>query len=313
MAEAIQVKGLVKAYKRLPVLRGVDLEVKKGSIYALLGPNGAGKTTTIKILATLVKPDGGAARVAGYDILRQPQRVRESISLTGQNAAVDDVLTGRENLRMIGKLRHLPDAAKRADELLARFDLADAADRRAGAYSGGMRRRLDLAMSLMGSPSVIFLDEPTTGLDPQSRLQMWKIIRDLSHGGITVFLTTQYLEEADHLADRIAILKDGTIVAEGTAAELKKRLPHGHIELRFGDEGALRAAYELLSEYGASEDEQSQTLSVVTDGSIRQMTDILNRLETAGVPAAEFAQKKPTLEDVFLAIVGDDTGKEDVQ
>ena len=304
--QAIQVKGLQKSYKKLHVLKGVDFEVEKGSIFALLGSNGAGKTTTIKILSTLIKPDQGSAQVCGFDVVRQPDQVREEISLTGQNVAVDGVLTGRENLRLIGKLRHLSDANTKADALLERFDLLEAADRRVATYSGGMRRRLDLSMSLLGTPSVVFLDEPTTGLDPQSRITMWKIIKDLAHSGITVFLTTQYLDEADQLADQISILNQGKIVAEGTASELKKLLPHGHIELRFRNEQEVQSAQNLLRDYKASLDVENQALLVTTDGTIKQMTDILNRLQNAGLSVAEFAQKLPTLEDVFLTIIGED-------
>lgn len=222
---AIAVNDLQKSYKNVSVLRGVSFQIEKGSIFALLGSNGAGKTTTIKILATLLKTDSGTAQINGFEVSRQPSRVREQISLAGQEIAVDHILTGRENLRLIGKLRHLPNVESEADALLKRFDLADAADRRVATYSGGMARRLDLAMSLLGNPSIMFLDEPTTGLDPQSRLTAWQIIKDLAASGITVFLTTQHLEEADYLANHIAILNDGVIVAEGTPAELKKLLP----------------------------------------------------------------------------------------
>jgi ABC-2 type transport system ATP-binding protein len=284
----------------------VNFDVERGSIFALLGSNGAGKTTTIKILSTLIKPDQGSAWVCGFDVVRQPDQVREEISLTGQNVAVDGVLTGRENLRLIGTLRHLPDVNTKADALLERFDLLEAADRRVATYSGGMRRRLDLSMSLLGTPSIVFLDEPTNGLDPQSRITMWKIIKDLADSGITVFLTTQYLDEADQLADQISILNQGKIVAAGTASELKKLLPHGHIELRFRNEQEVQAAQNLLRDYQASLDVENQTLLVATDGTIKQMTDILNRLQNAGLSVAEFAQKLPTLEDVFLAIIGED-------
>lgn len=307
---AISVSGLEKSFKNVKVLEKINFTVRKGSIFALLGSNGAGKTTIIKILSTLIKPDQGSAQVCGFDVVRQSNLVREEISLTGQNAAVDGVLTGRENLRMIGKLRHLPDANKKADALLERFDLLEAADRRVATYSGGMRRRLDLSMSLLGTPSVVFLDEPTTGLDPQSRITMWKIIKDLAHSGITVFLTTQYLDEADQLADHISILNKGKIVAEGTAAELKKLLPHGHIELSFHNENEVQTARDLLGDYKVSLDEENQALIVTTDGSIKQMIDILNRLQNAGLSLAEFVQKLPTLEDVFLTIIGENQGKE---
>ena len=227
---AIRVQGLEKSYKTLHVLRGVDLDVARGSIFALLGSNGAGKTTVVKILSTLLKPDAGTATVEGFDIGAQPASVRESISLTGQFAAVDEMLTGRENLVLVARLRHLKGAGRIADDLLARFQLTDAAGRRAGTYSGGMRRRLDIAMSLIGSPPVIFLDEPTTGLDPQSRAEVWNCVRELAGRGTTVLLTTQYLDEAEQLADRIAILHQGRIIANGTLDELKRLLPPAKVE-----------------------------------------------------------------------------------
>ncbi|MDF2591160.1 MAG: hypothetical protein K0S75_626 [Clostridia bacterium] len=228
--KAIQVKGLQKSYKKLHVLKGVYFEVEKGSIFALLGSNGAGKTTIIKILTTLLKQDSGVTTVNGFDVTSKPDNVRQSISLTGQFAAVDEILTGRENLIMIAKLRHLTNPRQIADNLLKRFGLIDAADRRVSTYSGGMRRRLDLAMSLVGKPQLIFLDEPTTGLDPEARIEVWKIVKELADNGTTVFLTTQYLEEAEQLADRIAILHEGRIIANGTLAELKKLFPPVKVE-----------------------------------------------------------------------------------
>ena len=228
--KAIQVQGLQKSYKQLHVLNGVDFEVEQGSIFALLGSNGAGKTTIIKILTTLLKPDGGTATVNGFDVVAKPDDVRQSISLTGQFAAVDEILTGRENLVMIAKLRHLKNTRQVADELLKRFALIDAADRRVSTYSGGMRRRLDIAMSLIGKPQLIFLDEPTTGLDPEGRIEVWKTVKELANGGTTVFLTTQYLDEAEQLADRIAILHEGKIIANGTLADLKKLFPPAKVE-----------------------------------------------------------------------------------
>jgi ABC-2 type transport system ATP-binding protein len=227
---SIQVQGLQKSYKKLHVLKGVDFEVKKGSIFALLGSNGAGKTTIIKILTTLLKQDGGTATVNGFDVAAKPDDVRQSISLTGQFAAVDEILTGRENLVMIAQLRHLKDPRQIADDLLNRFGLTDAADRRVSTYSGGMRRRLDIAMSLVGNPQIIFLDEPTNGLDPEARIDVWKTVKELANNGTTVLLTTQYLEEAEQLADRIAILHEGKIIANGTLADLKKLFPPAKVE-----------------------------------------------------------------------------------
>jgi ABC-2 type transport system ATP-binding protein len=228
--QAIQVNGLQKSYKNLHVLTGVDFEVEKGCIFALLGSNGAGKTTMIKILTTLLKPDGGSAIVNGFDVTAKPEEVRESISLTGQFAAVDEILTGRENLIMIARLRHLKNAQQVSEDLLDRFGLSEAAGRRVSTYSGGMRRRLDIAMSLVGTPQIIFLDEPTIGLDPEARLEVWKTVKELAANGTTVFLTTQYLEEAEQLADRIAILHEGRIIANGTLEELKKLFPPAKIE-----------------------------------------------------------------------------------
>ncbi len=228
--QAIQVHGLQKSYKNVHVLQGVDLEVEKGCIFALLGSNGAGKTTIVRILTTLLKQDGGTAAVNGFDVAARPDEGRRSISLTGQFAAVDEILTGRENLVMIARLRHLKDPQQIAKDLLGRFGLAEAADRRVSTYSGGMRRRLDIAMSLVGKPQIIFLDEPTTGLDPEARLEVWKTVKELAANGTTVFLTTQYLDEAEQLADRIAILHGGRIIANGTLAELKKLFPPVKIE-----------------------------------------------------------------------------------
>ena len=228
--EAIQVKGLQKSFKQLQVLKGVDFEVEKGSIFALLGSNGAGKTTIVRILTTLLKQDQGTATVNGYDVMTKPDHVRQSISLTGQFAAVDEILTGRENLILIAKLRHLANPSRIAEDLLNRFRLTEAADRRTSTYSGGMRRRLDIAMSLVGSPQLIFLDEPTTGLDPEARIEVWKTVKELADHGTTVFLTTQYLDEAEQLADRIAILHEGKIIANGTLEQLKKLFPPAKVE-----------------------------------------------------------------------------------
>lgn len=307
---AIVVKDIKKAYKKMPVLKGVDLTVQKGSIFALLGANGAGKTTTINILTTLLKADEGTAQIYGYDANRQGDKVREHISLTGQFAAVDEILTGRENLIMIAELRHVEQPKQTASKLLDTFDLQEAADRPVVTYSGGMRRRLDIAMSLIDNPSVIFLDEPSTGLDPQARNAVWKIIRNLAESGTTIFLTTQYLDEADQLADHIAILKDGKIVAEGTPAELKKLLPGDRIAITFRDEAALQAAEQLFKSYKVDTIPAQLSMSITTDGSVEQVADILTGLKRNRIGVNEFSQKSPTLDDVFLTIIGDKSHKE---
>jgi ABC-2 type transport system ATP-binding protein len=306
---AITVSHLKKSYKKVDVLQDVSFTVKKGSIFALLGANGAGKTTTINILTTLLNADSGTATVDGYDTDKQASEVRNHISLTGQFAAVDDVLTARENLELIADLRHVASPKKIVSGLLEKFDLQDAADRRVLTFSGGMRRRLDIAMSLIGDPSIIFFDEPTTGLDPQSRNGMWETIKSLANSGTTIFLTTQYLEEADQLADKIAILNKGKIVAEGTAAQLKKLLPHGQVELKFQNAGQLNLAMKLLAEYDTVQDNDALSLIVTTDGSVAGLTRLLKILEQAKVEVAEFAQKAPTLDDVFLKIVNENKEK----
>lgn len=302
---AILMESVEKSFKGLQVLRGVNLSVKKGSIFALLGSNGAGKTTTINILSTLMRPDKGRAEICGYNVVSQPEKVREQISLTGQYAAVDEVLTGRDNLRLIGELRHLRDTAVLSDALLGRFGLEHAANRRVSTYSGGMRRRLDIAMGIMGDPALIFLDEPTTGLDPQSRSAMWEIIKDLAKSGKTVFLTTQYLEEAEQLADRIAIINDGIIVAEGTPEELKSTLPQGVIDLSLKNEQELTAVTSLLQDYSVKCDITMLSLTVVTDGSVDQLADIFSRIRQNGINISSFTQKLPTLEDVFYVLIGE--------
>src|SRR6266511_4782813 len=253
---AIAVRGLRKSYGEQTVLNGLDLEVPPGTVFSLLGPNGAGKTTAVNILTTLIRADAGEVRVAGHSVSAEPDAVRAAIGVTGQFSAVDRLLTGAENLYLMGDLHHLPrpGTRRRAAALLERFDLADAAGRRAGTYSGGMIRRLDLAMSLLGEPRILFLDEPTTGLDPRSRHTMWQVIRDLAAGGVTIFLTTQYLDEADELADRIAVLDQGRIVAEGTPEELKRRIPGGHVRLQLADAPALRAAAALFDMTTQDED-----------------------------------------------------------
>ncbi|PRY32473.1 ATP-binding cassette domain-containing protein [Umezawaea tangerina] len=304
---AVRATGLRKSFGDHVVLDGIDLEVAQGAVFALLGPNGAGKTTTVQILSTLIRPDGGDVLVAGRDLARDPEGIRAAIGVTGQFSAVDDLLTGRENLVLMADLRHLGRAAgrRRADELLARFDLVEAAGKPAATYSGGMRRRLDLAMTLVGDPRVIFLDEPTTGLDPRSRRTTWQVIRGLVADGVTIFLTTQYLEEADELADRVAVLDHGRVVAEGTPDELKRRVPGGHVLLRFADTTALAAAAAVLGD--APRDEDELTLQVAGDGGVRALRDLLGGLDHAGVEVAELSIHTPDLDDVFLALTGQAT------
>jgi len=308
METAIEVNELRKAYKNNTVLDGISFSVQKGSIFAMLGSNGAGKTTTINILTTLIKADGGTAIVSGFDVAKQPDKVRKQISLTGQFAAVDAILTGRENLELIADMRHESNSAKIATDLLNKFDLTEASDRRVMTYSGGMRRRLDIAMSLIGEPPVIFFDEPTTGLDPEARNDMWRTIRALAKNGTTVFLTTQHLEEADELADKITILNHGKIVASGTATELKKLMPNGLIRLAFHDEKQLKTAIRTLGERHKITKGDGLTLTVTTVGSVKQVADVFTELRDADIEPAEFSQKVPTLDDVFLKVIGD--GKE---
>ncbi len=303
MGVAIEASGLKKSYKNVAVLKGVTFKVGKGTVFALLGSNGSGKTTTINILTTLIKSDSGAAAVNGFDVARQPGKVRNQISLTGQFAAVDSRLTARENLKLIGDLRHVKDPAGTAAKLLEKFGLSDAADRSVTTFSGGMRRRLDIAMSLIGNPSVIFLDEPTTGFDPEARNEMWRTIRSLADDGTTVFLTTQYLEEADRLADKIAVLHQGKIVATGTADELKKLVPGGFIELTFDNSKDFEKAAHILEKHLASK-EDGLKLVVTTDGSVAEVAGVFTALRDARIEPAEFSQKTVTLDDVFLKITG---------
>ncbi len=299
----VEAVGLRKSFGSQVVLDGVDLQVAEGTVFALLGPNGAGKTTTVRILTTLTRPDGGSATVAGYDVVREPAKVRAAISLTGQAVAVDDDQTGRENLVMLGRLMHLgrPRARKRAAELLDRFDLVDAMDRRVRTYSGGMRRRLDLAMSLVATPRVIFLDEPTTGLDPSSRTTMWDAINELVRSGTTIVLTTQYLEEADRLADRIVLLDRGRIVADGTADALKEQVGGDRLDLRFGTADDLARAASRLGP-GALPDTEQLLLQLPSDGSAKQLHVVLDELRDAGIEVARVSSHRPTLDDVFLTL-----------
>ena len=303
--DTIEARSLRKGYKGVPVLHDVSFTVGPGMVFALLGANGSGKTTTINILTTLITPDGGTARVAGFDVAAQPAEVRERISLTGQFAAVDDVLTARENLMLMGKLRHVPDPRRITTELLGKFDLNDAADRRLHTFSGGMRRRLDIAMSLVGDAPIVFFDEPTTGLDPRGRMEMWETIRELAGSGTTVFLTTQYLEEADRLADEIAILHGGRIVAQGSPDELKTMVPAGLVELEFVDDGQLAEAHRaLVSQHDVSR--MDAALVVATTGSVAEMADMFIRLRDAGIDPIRFTKQTPTLDDVFFKILDDE-------
>ncbi|CAL9299270.1 ATP-binding cassette domain-containing protein [Streptomyces sp. SudanB91_2054] len=301
---AIAAYGLRKSYGDKTVLDGVDLTVPEGTIFSLLGPNGAGKTTAVKILSTLVTADAGDIRVGGHDLATDPQAVRAAIGVTGQFSAVDGLITGEENMLLMADLHHLSrrEGRRVATELLERFDLTDAARKPASTYSGGMKRRLDIAMTLVGDPRIIFLDEPTTGLDPRSRHNMWQIIRELVAGGVTVFLTTQYLEEADELADRIAVLHGGRIAAEGTAEELKRMIPGGHVRLRFTDPAVYRTAVSALRE--AAYDDETLTVQIPSDGSQRDLRSVLDRLDAAGIEADELTVHTPDLDDVFFALTG---------
>jgi ABC-2 type transport system ATP-binding protein len=301
---AISARAVRKSFGEHLVLDGVDLTVAEGTIFSLLGPNGAGKTTMVRILSTLIAADAGDIRVGGHNVAADPGAVRALIGVTGQFSAVDNYLTGEENLRLMADLRHLGRQAgrRRIAELLERFDLTDAARKPLAAYSGGMRRRLDLAMTLVGDPAVIFLDEPTTGLDPRSRRTMWQIIRELVTDGVTIFLTTQYLDEADELAGHIAVLDRGRIVAEGTPAELKRRIPGGHIQLQFAGPAALRAAAGLIPD--AAPDDDQLILEIPGDGSVASLRRVLNELDGAGIDVADLSIHTPDLDDVFFAVTG---------
>ena len=303
----IETRGLRKSFGKHVVLDGIDLDVGGGTIFALLGPNGAGKTTIVQILSTFLRADSGEVRVAGYDVARKPEAVRAVIGVTGQFSAIDNMLTGEENLLLMADLHHLSRGTgrKRAAELLDRFELIDAAKKLPTTYSGGMRRRLDLAMTLVGEPRIIFLDEPTTGLDPSSRHTMWQIVRGLVAGGVTILLTTQYLEEADQLADRIAVLNQGKIVAEGTPDELKRLIPGGHIRLQFNDVGTLESAARTLGT--AARNDSELTLQVPTDGSVHSLKaalDQLDQLDHEALAVAGISVHTPDLDDVFFALTG---------
>lgn len=300
--KAIEVQSLAKGYKGVPVLQDVSFAVDRGEVFALLGANGSGKTTTINILTTLIRADGGTVRVAGFDVATQPGKVRERISVTGQFAAVDHVLTARENLELMGELRHVPDPEDTAAKLLEKFDLSDAADRRPLTFSGGMRRRLDIAMSLVGDAPIVFFDEPTTGLDPQGRTDMWQTVRALAEDGTTVFLTTQYLEEADRLADEIAILHEGRIVASGPPDELKTLVPAGLVELDFGEPELAAAAQSALDEHHHV-DRADSKLMMATTGSVAELADVFIRLRDRGIEPTGFSRRTATLDEVFFRIL----------
>ncbi|MET7785138.1 ATP-binding cassette domain-containing protein [Streptomyces sp900116325] len=304
---AIAANGLRKSYGDKVVLDGIDLNVPEGTVFSLLGPNGAGKTTAVKILSTLVSADAGEIRVGGHTLADDPQAVRAAIGVTGQFSAVDGLITGEENMLLMADLHHLSKSEGRrvTAELLERFDLVEAAKKPASTYSGGMKRRLDIAMTLVGSPRIIFLDEPTTGLDPRSRHTMWGIIRELVTGGVTVFLTTQYLDEADELADRIAVLSNGKIAAEGTAEELKRIVPGGHVRLRFTDPAAYQGAATAL--HDVTRNDEALALQIPSDGSQRELRSILDRLDSAGIEADELTVHTPDLDDVFFALTGTTT------
>ncbi len=303
---AIEVKNLRKSYKDLNVLKGVTFSVKRGTMLALLGPNGAGKTTTVKILSTLLPFDGGSVTIEGYDIAKEADKIRSVIGLTGQSAAVDELLTGRENLVMMGRLYRLTknSAVARADELLEEFDLTKAADRPAKTYSGGMRRRLDLAVSLIATPPIIFLDEPTTGLDPRSRIAMWDIIRKLMKKGTTILLTTQYLEEADQLADQIIVIDGGKVIAEGTAKDLKSKVGKDRLELTFKNAKLADDAQKALGKQVVATDEKEHSISVVINDTNKDVKAILENLSSKNIVIESLAVHKPTLDDVFLSLTG---------
>jgi len=302
----IIVRGVHKAFGKVKALGGVDLEVEGGTILGLLGPNGAGKTTLVRTLTTLLTPDQGTATVAGFDVVKQASDLRRVIGLAGQYAAVDEHLTGRENIELVGRLYHLPKAEvrARATELLARFDLTEAGDRTLKTYSGGMRRRLDLAASLVADPDVIFLDEPTTGLDPRSRLALWDIIAGLRREGKTILLTTQYLEEADQLADRIAVVDQGVIIAEGTANELKAKVGGDVVEIEMRDPAGARRAHAALAGRGATLDADTMRVWLPATQGSRTVAHAINTLDEAGIHDAEVSLRRPTLDDVFLALTG---------
>lgn len=308
---AVEVRGLQKSFGKVTVLKDVSFAVPRGGILALLGPNGAGKTTTVRMLSTLLRPDGGELRVNGFDPVVDGAKVRASIGLTGQFAAVDEYLTGRENIEMIGRLYHMgvQDAKTRAAQLLKEFDLVDAGDRAAKTYSGGMKRRLDLAMSLVAKPPILFLDEPTTGLDPRSRLALWQMIAELAKNGTTILLTTQYMEEAEYLADNVIVIDHGQVIAEGTVNELKAKAGSEQVEIVLRDDAAMKKARKALKD--ANSNETTNTLTLPAPDGVKSLTTVLATLEKAGAQIETASLRRPTLDDVFIALTGHDTTKDE--
>ncbi len=306
----IEVEGIAKSFGDVHAVREIDLSVEEGTVYGLLGPNGAGKTTVIRILTTLLRPDAGRATVAGFDVVKDARQLRSSIALAGQYAAVDEILTGRENLEMVGRLYRLSsrEASTRAEVILDQFDLTEAADRTVRTYSGGMRRRLDLGASLIGNPSVLFLDEPTTGLDPRARRDLWEFIEQLVDGGTTLLLTTQYLEEADRLADRIGVIDQGRLIAEGTSDELKSRIGGDVLELQLSDASRLAAATDALGGVGCADstiDEERATIRLPVDSGVGAVTEAVRRMDSAGIDLNDITIVRPTLDDVFITLTGE--------
>ncbi len=305
-SNAIEIKNLFKSFKKVKVLEGISFDVEQGSILALLGPNGAGKTTTIKILSTLLRPDGGSAKILGHDVVKQGDEVRSSIGLTGQYAAVDEYLNARENLQMMGRLYRLStaDSTRRADELLEQFDLVEASKRIVKTYSGGMRRRLDLAMSLISSPPVIFLDEPTTGLDPRSRIMMWDMIKKLADSGTTILLTTQYMDEADNLAERIVVIDHGKVIAEGTPDTLKRKVGSDRLELTISKKSSFEKAQDVVIGEARQVDLERRVISVATKGGVKDLKQVLDQLEKSKIDVESVSLHSPTLDDVFMTLTG---------
>lgn len=314
-SNAIEVKNLQKSYGKLKVLKGINFTVKRGTILALLGPNGAGKTTTIKILSTLLSPDSGTASVNGHDVVRHPGEVRSSIGLTGQYAAVDEYLTGAENLQMMGRLYRLSmaDSQRRAEQLLKLFDLEEPGKRPVKTYSGGMRRKLDLAMSLVASPPIIFLDEPTTGLDPRSRLTMWETIKLLANHGVTILLTTQYMDEADHLADNIVVIDGGKVIAEGDSDTLKAKIGSDRLELTVSEKSSFKKAQDVVDGEVLSSDPESRVISIASHNGVATVRTVLQQLESAKIEIENISLHRPTLDDVFLSLTGHSATKEEAE